>query len=961
MSASGFELSNLQDARLALLAISQLPAWLWSVDATRIVWANPIGAAVFGASTSAAISSEEFDAAHPAAAQIARLATTLARGAPPRLERLRGFGAELGRALTCACSHITLRDGTPVLLVVAVERAGPELTLSERAHRLLAGSHQPVAVYSAAGQLLCATQSAHSHLRGATSLAALGAHALVATALSGGHAVGNVGDDRVSIDRLGGETATVLAVNFAANEDTALSVARALPQNAQQDPTAAAAEPALRSMPAAEIASPERHAPVERRHPLRFVWQLDEHDRFTLGSDEFIELVGGRTAAMIGKPWADVAAELALDPEGQIARAIATRDTWSGLIVSWPVDEGSDRLPVELSGLPVFDRERIFRGYRGFGVCRDVARLLAAARRASTTLAEQPPAPDLAPAPEAGPVSATHAPGMNIVPFPSSAAEVVAPTLTPVEHMAFRELSRKLTQGLAAAGVDAKVGSASRPPREDGVALAQTHLAEAGSDVRPMLNRLPVGILIYRLNALLYANPTFLQWSGHRTLEGLVGAGGLDELFIEPIGAAAAGSDQSVTLRMDRGDKVALKGELINIDWEGEPAHALLTALKQGEPGEPSHKREPLQGEIAELRSILDAVSDGAILIDRQGTIVFASRGAQALFGRESHQLAGTAFTELLAAESVDIARDYLNEVIDNGGAGKHGCEISGRGRDRRAIPLFMTIAPIGDGGEKLCIAFRDITQWKQTEHDLIEAKSRAETASSAKSDFLAKISHEIRTPLNSIIGFSEVMIEERFGLIGNERYREYLKDIHASGGHLLSLINDLLDLSKIEAGKVQLTVTAVALNDLTQQCVGIMQPQANRGRIIIRTALAPALPQVAADARSVRQIALNLLSNALKFTAAGGQVIISTALNDAGEVVLRVRDTGEGMTEMDIATALEPFRQLGTSPRGGTGLGLPLTKAMVEANRAKFNLTSTPNEGTLVEITFPASSILPG
>jgi PAS domain S-box-containing protein len=956
MSASGFELSNLQDARLALLATSQLPAWLWNLDATRIIWANPIGAAIFGASTSAAVSSRKFDAAHPAAAQIARLATTLARDAPPRLERLHEFGAELGLALTCACSHITLRDGTPAILVVATEHAGPELTLSERVHRLLADRHEPLAVYSPAGQLLCATQSAHSRLGGASSLAALGAHALAATALAGGQAAGNVGDDRILINRLGGETATVLLVNFAANEDAAASVEFLLPESAQQEPAVAAVIEGGSASSSSELAPlPERRAPVERRHPLRFVWQLDEQDRFTLGSDEFIELMGGRTAAMIGRSWADLAAELALDPEGQIARAIATRDTWSGLIVSWPLDDGRDRLPVELSGLPVFDPERIFRGYRGFGVCRDVARLtaLAAARRTSMTFAEQSSAPASAPVPEARPASVTHAPAMNIVPFPSGAAEVVAPALTPVEHMAFRELSRKLTQGLAAAGAEP---DASRALREDSAALAETQPAEAASNTRPMLDRIPVGILIYRLNALLYANPTFLQWSGHRTLDGLIGAGGLDELFIEPISAAAARSDQVVTLRMDRG--VVLRGELINIDWEGEPAHALLTALKEGEPG---NKREPLHDEIAEPGSLLDAVSDGAILIDRRGTIISASRSAQALFGRDSHQLAGTAFTELLAAESTDIARDYLNDVIDNGEAARRAREISGRGREGRAIALSMTIAPIGDGGEKLCIAFRDITHWKRIERDLIEARRRAEAASSAKSDFLAKISHEIRTPLNSIIGFSEVMLEERFGLIGSERYREYLKDIHASGGHLLSLINDLLDLSKIEAGKVQLTFTGVALNDLTQQCVAIMQPQANRERIIIRTALAPVLPQIVADARSVRQIALNLLSNSLKFTAAGGQVIISTALNDDGEVVLRVRDTGEGMTERDIATALEPFRQLGTSPRGGTGLGLPLTKAMAEANRAKFNLTSTPNEGTLVEITFPASSILAG
>src|SRR5204862_7116468 len=148
----------------------------------------------------------------------------------------------------------------------------------------------------------------------------------------------------------------------------------------------------------------------------------------------------------------------------------------------------------------------------------------------------------------------------------------------------------------------------------------------------------------------------------------------------------------------------------------------------------------------------------------------------------------------------------------------------------------------------------------------------------------------------------------------------------------------------------------------LTAQCVAIMQTQANRERVIIRTSLSPRLPQVVADARAVRQIALNLLSNSIKFTGAGGQVIVSTALTDAGEVVLRVRDTGEGMSEQDLATALEPFRQLATSTRfgsGGTGLGLPLTKALAEANRAGFRISSAPNAGTLVEVTFPVARVL--
>ena len=143
-----------------------------------------------------------------------------------------------------------------------------------------------------------------------------------------------------------------------------------------------------------------------------------------------------------------------------------------------------------------------------------------------------------------------------------------------------------------------------------------------------------------------------------------------------------------------------------------------------------------------------------------------------------------------------------------------------------------------------------------------------------------------------------------------------------------------------------------------------MMQPQANRERIIIRTSLSSELPDVVADARSLRQILLNLLSNAIKFTEAGGQVIVSTAIEDNGEVAIRVRDTGIGMSDKDIETALQPFRQLATTKRDrgdGTGLGLPLTKALVEANRAGFAIDSTVNQGTLVKIAFPTTRVLAG
>ncbi len=244
----------------------------------------------------------------------------------------------------------------------------------------------------------------------------------------------------------------------------------------------------------------------------------------------------------------------------------------------------------------------------------------------------------------------------------------------------------------------------------------------------------------------------------------------------------------------------------------------------------------------------------------------------------------------------------------------------------------------------------------------LTEAYEAADAGNRAKSQFMATMGHEIRTPLNAIIGFADMMANEHFGTLGHPRYAEYANDIVRSGRHVLDIVNDLLDISKIEAGEMDLDFTAVGLNETVQAAVSIIQPQANGQRVIIRTALSQAVPNVVADMRSIKQIVLNILANAIRFTPSGGQIIVSTAYEANGSVALRIRDTGIGMTRTELEQAMKPFRQVQTGPthRGdGTGLGLPLTKAMVDANRANFSISSSPNEGTLVEITFPSQRVL--
>ena len=984
---------GLSDPRLAASALSPEPAWLWSPDATRILWANPVGAAIFDGDTPAALADLRFGPEHPAALQIARLAGTLPQSGTPRLERLRGFGAHLGGLLVCQCSRVTLADDSAAVLVVSTERAGTDLPLSERARRVLADIDQPAAIFSPDGELIEAKDEARDRLAHGRDLAALNAAQLARQATLDGKALGNCAAGHLALWRLGaGQTFLLLAVFI--GETPPLPATPPAPEIVSVPAPPTAPNPA-----AAESAETP-----QRRGPLRFVWQMDTSNRFTHGVEDFARLIGPNTAAVLIRPWSEIAATLKIDESGQIARALDLHSTWSGIVVDWPTDEAGERLPIEMSGLPVFDRDRQYAGYRGFGVCRDMDKLaLLEQHRGHGTAApphepQEPEAPD-SPAPTVVPFRA--APPQPEPPLPREMPPLVnerAPSLSPGEHSAFKELARELSERLKQPPdapsqppvPPSPVSEAPNepepqkpeppmiayppPPRpaEPPRAARSGDAARDTAESRPILDKLPVGILVYRLNNLLYANKAFLDWTGYDSLGALNEAGGLDSLFIETqedsaakdVRTGATNGAKPLTITTINGNQRAVQGRLFSVAWNGDNALVLMIntqpASNQAQARATETALRRLESENNEIKAILDTATDGVLVLDRAGRVLSANRSAQALFGYEAADLTELSLGDLFAAESRHGITDYLDRVARGRGL-EAGREAIGRVRQGGLVPLHVTIGKVEDG-EKLCAVMRDITSWKRSEEELIAARRQAEKESTAKSEFLAKISHEIRTPLNAIIGFSEVMIDERFGALGNERYTQYLKDIHTSGSHLVALLNDLLDLSKIEAGKLELSFVSVNLNELVQECVAVMQPEANRERVIIRTSLPANLPAVVADARSVRQIALNVLSNSIKFTGAGGQVIVSTALTDTSEVVLRVRDTGTGMSDKELQNALEPFRQLATTSRwgaSGTGLALPITKALAEANHARFAISSRIDDGTLVEVAFPATRVL--
>jgi PAS domain S-box-containing protein len=367
----------------------------------------------------------------------------------------------------------------------------------------------------------------------------------------------------------------------------------------------------------------------------------------------------------------------------------------------------------------------------------------------------------------------------------------------------------------------------------------------------------------------------------------------------------------------------------------------------------------------AQMRRVVEASRQG-IVVRTADELLYLNDAFAQLLGydskREVYALGEAAMADTVHADDRQLVVDRIRARMAGKEAVSH-YEI--RLMRKNGAPLWVAVAAgsiVWDGKPASLSWLTDIDERKRAEAALIESKEAAEFANRSKTDFLAHMSHELRTPLNAVLGFSEMIAHEQFGPIGSPKYVEYAGDIHRSGSLLLDLINDILDLSKIEAGKLELRETDVSLNDLVAECVLLLRNRAGDAKVALQVELPARLLGLRADERAIKQVLLNLLSNAVKFTPAGGTVTVRAEDKGGRGLDLSVTDTGIGMSPAEIAVAFSPFGQIDSEiarRHVGTGLGLPLSRSLIRLHGGDIGIASERGRGTIVTACFPNDRVI--
>lgn len=363
-------------------------------------------------------------------------------------------------------------------------------------------------------------------------------------------------------------------------------------------------------------------------------------------------------------------------------------------------------------------------------------------------------------------------------------------------------------------------------------------------------------------------------------------------------------------------------------------------------------------GDVSLLAALVENASDLITHHDEKGRVLHASRAAQTLCGEPPRNLLGDGLFARVHVADRPVYLTALSRCQSEGEAVAVEFRLRQASDAGHYVWVEMRCRPMPKDSalSGLVAVTRDISQRKAQEEELLRLRDEAESANRAKTQFLANMSHELRTPLNAVIGFSEILTRELFGALGEARYRDYAGLIHESGQHLLHVVNDILDMSKIEAGKFDIVKEPFDAGALVKSCCDVMRHTAEQKSIALHMDIAPGLPELAADKRACKQILLNVISNAIKFTGEGGFVRVSMHEAD-GNMVFTVADNGIGIAEADLPRLGNPFVQAhGAYDRNydGAGLGLSVVKGLARLHGGRFELASALGEGTIATVVLP-------
>jgi two-component system, cell cycle sensor histidine kinase DivJ len=367
----------------------------------------------------------------------------------------------------------------------------------------------------------------------------------------------------------------------------------------------------------------------------------------------------------------------------------------------------------------------------------------------------------------------------------------------------------------------------------------------------------------------------------------------------------------------------------------------------------------------ARYRQLADNATDMITRHDERGRVLFASQASQQLLGEPPTKLTGEGLFERVHIADRPAYLTALSRCAAIGEPNTVEFRVRhlGPSGQERYVWVEMRCRPLhplrgNDLPQGVLAGTRDISERKAQEGELLRARDEAESASRAKTQFLANMSHELRTPLNAVIGFSEILNRELFGTLGEQRYRDYARMIHESGEHLLHVVNDILDMSKIEAGKFKLVKEPLDIASLVQSCAEVMRHAAEERRLTLLAEVPPGLPELVADRRACKQMLLNVIANAVKFTDAGGWVHVS-ARAEGDMIALVVADNGIGIAEQDLPKLGNPFVQTDSAynrSHDGAGLGLSVVNGLVRLHGGRLEIASKLGEGTTATVTLPLS-----